>query len=103
MLPFSAYGERRPLLGLIANTKFAFNLIAYATVACLLITMPMNIAFTGSHLFNVLQTQHFVSVGVDVSLFLIGVLMFVAINKSKQVAKKKEDTLELDEQALVGS
>ena len=46
--------------------------IAYLCGALLMSIMPMNIAVTGSHVFNVLTNQHYISVGIDVLTLLLG-------------------------------
>ena len=60
------------LFGLAVNARLSFRVLSYATAFCLLCVMPLDIAFTGSHLFNVVATQHYVSVSVDAILFIIG-------------------------------
>ncbi|MBU3021646.1 PepSY domain-containing protein [Aestuariibacter sp. A3R04] len=64
------------LLGLFVRAKHSFRLLGMMSALCLVSVMPLDIAFTGSHLFNVSTTHHNVSVGVDLTLFMLGLLSF---------------------------
>ena len=66
------------------KARTSFNIISYTTIVCMLITMPLNIALTGSHLFALGETQHFISVGVDVSLFALGLLSLMLMKKTNE-------------------
>lgn len=68
-------------LGLAIKASRGFSLLSYATVISLMLVMPMDIALTGSHLFNLASTQHYVSVTVDITLFILGAAGFVALRK----------------------
>jgi len=49
--------------------------------ALLTLVMPMDAVLTSSHIFNVFETQHFVSVSVDWILLFLGLLMLFSYKK----------------------
>jgi uncharacterized iron-regulated membrane protein len=67
--------------------------IAYLCGAILIAIMPMNIIFTGSHLFNVYENHHFISVGIDVIALILG---FYTIKITKQLSNLKENQARLN-------
>ena len=71
---------------LFMKARTSFHMISYIAIWCLLITMPMDIALTGSHVFALAETQHYVSVGVDLSLFAIGLIALMLMKKTKEKA-----------------
>lgn len=87
---FSVWGLAT-LFGLAVNARLSFRVLSYATAACMVAVMPMDIAFTGSHLFNVVETQHYVSVSVDVTLLILGILSFYFL-RSKSTVQATIDT-----------
>lgn len=69
------------LIPFVINYKTAIKLIFKLIAGLLIIVMPMDAILTSSHLFNVLETQHYVSVSVDFVLFLLGLLMLFGYKK----------------------
>jgi hypothetical protein len=69
------------LIPFVINYKTAIKLIFKLIAGLLIIVMPMDVILTSSHLFNVLETQHYVSVSVDFVLFLLGLLMLFGYKK----------------------
>ena len=86
-------------LGLLIPARAGVKWLGYATAACLISVMPLDIAFTGSHLFNVMSTQHFTSVSVDIVVFVIGIIL-VLLLKKHQVANP---SAELSNKAAVSN
>ncbi|MGL1956845.1 MAG: PepSY domain-containing protein [Colwellia sp.] len=82
------------VLPFVMKTKQATKVILLSTVWCLLLTMPMDIVMTGSHLFTVFSSHHYVSVSVDIVLFIIGALLFVVYQKSTSKMTAKIATAE---------
>jgi len=75
------------ILPFVISDKVAIKAISLLTAWCLLLTMPLDIATTGSHVFNVFTTEHYVSVSVDIVVFIIGVLMLWAYYKTNSLVK----------------
>ncbi|MFD2166129.1 PepSY-associated TM helix domain-containing protein [Thalassotalea euphylliae] len=59
--------------------------ITYLCAILLMSIMPMDAILTGSHVFNVLSTGHYINVGIDVVTFIMGVYMWLAVNKFTQL------------------
>lgn len=70
------------LFSLVVNEQKSVKFITLLTAWCLILTMPLDVAVTGSHVFNVFTTGHFVSVGVDIVLLIMGVLLMMAYYKT---------------------
>jgi len=75
------------LLPFVINEKVAVKAISLLTAWCLLLTMPLDIATTGSHAFNVATTGHYVSVSVDIVIFFLGSLIWWAYYKTHSLVK----------------
>lgn len=69
------------VISLMFQARSSVRVLGYMIALSLLSVMPLDALFTNNHLFNVLKTQHFVSVSVDVTLFVLGVLMLIALQK----------------------
>jgi len=82
------------LLPFVINVKAATKSIILVTSALLIITMPLDAIFTGSHVFNVFETKHFVSVTVDITLFVLGILILLGYRKTQAKLAETADQVE---------
>jgi len=69
------------LIPFLVHYKKAIKAIYLMIAALLTLVMPMDAVLTSSHIFNVFETQHFVSVSVDWVLLFLGLLMLFSYKK----------------------
>jgi uncharacterized iron-regulated membrane protein len=74
------------LIGLVLPSRNGLFVLGYAIALCLISVMPLDALLTGSHLFNVLSTEHTVSVSVDITLFVIGAALITFLRKQSKAA-----------------
>ena len=72
------------LLPFFINYTKCFKCMTLVTAWLLILIMPLDAILTGSHLFNMLETQHYVSVAVDWVLLLLGVVLLYVYNKTSK-------------------
>ncbi|WP_199611699.1 PepSY-associated TM helix domain-containing protein [Flocculibacter collagenilyticus] len=84
-------------LGLVVKKKCAVHVLGYSIASCLLITMPLDAILSGSHIFNVIHTKHFVSMGVNLTTFVLGVLLVLAMMKVKAKQAINQSVSHIDE------
>lgn len=77
----------------------AMKLIVLATAWAMILIMPLDAVLTGSHLFNLFETKHFISMGVNAVMLALGVLLLLTYKKL--VVKQQQQVTEV-EQELVG-
>ena len=88
-------------LGIGLKRHLSMKLLSVLTAICLIITMPLDAALTGSHLFNMFDNQHFVSVGVDITLFVMGLgLLLMIKNTNKQKITISDEQPNAPQQAV---
>lgn len=75
------------------NEKDTAKYIAYICGVLLISIMPMNIAVTGSHIFNVLSNQHYISVGIDLVTLLLGGYIIHFTNKLSNLKQAESSEL----------
>ena len=76
----------------------AMKFISLSTAWLMILIMPLDALLTGSHLFNIFETKHFVSMGVNVVMLALGVLLLWTYNK---LVSKQQQSVET-EQELAG-
>jgi uncharacterized iron-regulated membrane protein len=69
------------LIPFLVHYKKATKIVYFLIAALLTIVLPMDAILTSSHIFNVFDTQHYVSVSVDMVLFVLGLLMLFFYKK----------------------
>lgn len=77
----------------------AMKLITLTTAWIMILIMPLDAAFTGSHLFNLMETGHYVSMSVNAVMLVLGVLLLMTYKKL--VVKQQEQTF-VENQELAG-
>jgi len=77
----------------ILNYSQVFKTLTLTTAAILMAIMPLDAILTGSHIFNVFDTQHYVSITINSVLFVFGVLIILAYSKVSNVQKHNADLL----------
>jgi uncharacterized iron-regulated membrane protein len=80
------------IIPFVVDYKKAIKLIFLLIAGLLTIVMPMDAILTSSHIFNVLETQHFVSVSVDWVLFFLGLLMLFCYKKLFSLSSEHSDS-----------
>ena len=81
------------LLPFTMKAKKAAKILMLSVISLLLTTMPLDAALTGSHILNVFKTKHFISIGVDFSLFFIGILLLISYLKIAKKFTNQNDNL----------
>ncbi|MEP1385587.1 MAG: PepSY-associated TM helix domain-containing protein [Paraglaciecola sp.] len=72
------------ILPFIINQALALKAIVLGSGLLMVLIMPLDALLTGSHVFNVFDTQHYVSVSVDLTMLFLGTLLLVAYSKMTQ-------------------
>lgn len=81
----------------IAQAK-AMKLITLTTAWTMILIMPLDALFTGSHVFNLFETKHYVSMSVNAVMLALGTLLLISYKKL--VVKQREQS-EIVTQELV--
>ena len=72
------------LFSLATKPVISFQVTAWITAGLLIVTMPLDALLNNSHLFNLHETGHLVSNLVDLTLFMLGLLIVWSVNKLDQ-------------------
>ncbi|WP_133468817.1 PepSY-associated TM helix domain-containing protein [Paraglaciecola marina] len=72
------------ILPFVIKQALALKIIILGSGLLMVLIMPLDGLFTGSHVFNVFETQHYVSVSVDLTMLFLGTLLLVSYNKMSQ-------------------
>lgn len=87
------------VLPFVVKQASAMKLITLSTAWMMMLIMPLDAILTGSHLFNLFETGHYISMSVNGFMLILGVLLLVAY---KKLALKQQKDAELSEQELIG-
>lgn len=83
------------------SAKKAMQCLTLTTSWLLILIMPMDAILTNSHLLNVFVTGHYVSVGVDLVLCILGIALLLMYQKLNSTLSLNEtyqtSTLQLKE------
>lgn len=82
----------------IAQPK-AMKLITLSTAWTMILIMPLDAAFTGSHIFNLFDTGHYISMSVNAVMLALGVMLLLTYRK---LVAKQQELPALDDEELVG-
>lgn len=86
------------LMPFVISQAKAVKFIVLVTAWLMILIMPMDAVMTGSHLFNLFETKHFVSMGVNAVMLALGILLLWAY---KKLVSKQQQTV-ASEQELAG-
>ncbi|MEP1446009.1 MAG: PepSY-associated TM helix domain-containing protein [Paraglaciecola sp.] len=78
------------LMPFVIQQSNALKAILLPSAWMLILVMPLDAILTGSHIFNVLQTKHYVSMSVNLVLMLLGILLLVVVSKLKKQYVNRE-------------
>lgn len=80
------------LIPFVISQANAMRLITLTTAWTMIMIMPLDAVFTGSHLFNLLETGHYVSMSVNTVMLALGVLLLITYKKLAAKQKAQADT-----------
>lgn len=88
------------LLPFVVRQQLAMRLITLTTGYLMIAIMPLDAIFTGSHLFNLSATGHYVSMGVNSVMLVLGVSLLIVYRKlSLKQANSTAQQITLTEEA----
>lgn len=87
------------ILPFVVSQAKATKLITLVTAWVMILIMPLDAVFTGSHIFNLFSTGHYVSMSVNAVLLVLGVLLLMAY---KKLAVKQQEQASVATQDLAG-
>ncbi|NTS75786.1 PepSY domain-containing protein [Catenovulum sp. SM1970] len=85
------------------SEKSARSAIFYLCAAVMLSIMPINIFYTGSHVFNVINNGHYVSVGIDLVMTALGIYLLHLTNKMQTTSDDQTQNSQLNPQLQGGA
>lgn len=87
------------VISFVISQAKAMKLITLTTAWTMILIMPLDAVFTGSHLFNLMETGHYVSMSVNVVVLVLGVLLLMTY---KKLAVKQQEQALVENQELAG-
>jgi len=86
------------VLPFVINQAKALTVITLLTAWTMILIMPLDAVLTGSHLFNLMDTGHYMSMSVNAVMLALGVLLLMTYRKLS--LKKQTQSLEAEQELV---